>query len=294
MTNGRLRQCQTDDRYLSSLKTIKKQTIALDKLKVRIEALQRANALLTSAVPKDTPSVLAPAPTSAKKRGLPKEFVHPDPGPTGVDAGPGMQTLAANAAGTGGTGTEAPWQIARKRSAEQMEAGYTPSLPRQKSGSAHVAITEDKTVQVKGRLSSSNESTKSGKSAIETQPAITPNTALTSARPRRPLAVVQPQAAQPLASKPAAAASDLKAAADRKIAPAPTHKLGSFASSTGTTTRQAFKPTSGAAQANQAVPSANTRRSGSNLSKPGATGGGGGTTDTKSLLAALQALKRPA
>jgi hypothetical protein len=175
-----------------------------------------------------------------------------------------------------------------------MVTGQSPSLPRQKSESAHVAMGGDKTVlPVNDGLSSSNESTKSGKVVKVTQPAITPNTALASARPRRPLAMVQPQASQPLASKSAAVAGDLKAAADRKIASAPTHKLGSFVSST--TTRQAFKPTSGAAQANQAVPSANTRRSGSNFSKTGGVGGGGGgTTDTKSLLAALQALKRPA
>lgn len=75
---------ETDDRYLDTLKTIKKQEIALDKLKVRIEALQRANVLLTKAVPASVPDVLAPQPASAKKRGLPQEFVAPDPGPRAI------------------------------------------------------------------------------------------------------------------------------------------------------------------------------------------------------------------
>lgn len=84
LENKQIEVEETDDRYLGSLKTIKKQEIALDKLKVRIEALQRANVLLTKAVPASTPDVLAPQPASAKKRGLPQEFVAPDPGPRAI------------------------------------------------------------------------------------------------------------------------------------------------------------------------------------------------------------------
>jgi hypothetical protein len=58
----------------------------LDKLKVRNEALLRANSLLNRAIPATESSPLAPAPASVRKRTMPKEFVAPDPGPTAVIA----------------------------------------------------------------------------------------------------------------------------------------------------------------------------------------------------------------
>ena len=64
---------QADDRYLDSLKRIKRQEANADKLKVRIEALQRANHLLVASR-SGLNDALSPSKSSAKKRPLPSEF----------------------------------------------------------------------------------------------------------------------------------------------------------------------------------------------------------------------------
>lgn len=289
---------QTDDRYLTSLKTIKRLTLSLDKLKVRIEALQRANALLltsaaASAGSEAAAQVLAPPPASAKKRSLPKEFVLPDPGPLAVVGGPGMQTQLRTTAALATV----------ERDEEQHQQRAVPALP-------------DREVPLKGLSSStesiaapnSNASSKSGKEPTKLagtgigtgtgaapQAPTTPSTALASSRPRRPLAVVQPQASAPQSFGRIAAAAapkavdDPKAVAVNAAAKPVVHKLGSLPSS-----RPAFKPSTHQHQ----QPSAGAEGAATKRIQGGLRGGQGaapgGQTDTKSLLAALQALKRPA
>lgn len=207
-------------------------------------------------------------PSSAKKRGLPKEFVRPDPGPEGVLAGPGMQT-----------------QVTMRVAVEAREDGEkahtvataTPILA-DKVGT-HEGTMKEKQMQSVKALSSSNESSKSAKTNSDSsKPTITSNTATASSRPRRPLAPVQAQAPQPA---PTTAAASQKPGVSA-------HKLGSLSA---TSTRPAFKPSTGQQGAIGAA-GTGTRRS-ATLSKAGTAVGEGGAKDTKSLLAALQALKRP-
>lgn len=223
---------QTDDRYLASLKTVKKQELALDKLKVRIEALQRANALLNKAMPASAPNVLAPTPSSAKKRGLPQDFVAPDPGPAAIVSAPAFRSTSVTKAAAGETMPERLKML--PENAVKPSSGTTQQL--------------------------------TAKSAANT-PTPASSMAIPADRPRRPLAAVQPQATSQASVKP----DGLKKGSTEPLKPASLPSLPS--------NRPPFRPTSGLSQKPLGSRSAIS-------SKVGTQHG-----DSKSLLAALQALK---
>lgn len=290
---------QTDDRYLASLKTIKKLTLVTDKLKVRVEALQRANTLLNTAVPKvveggpgayAVAEIMAPAPSSAKKRGLPSEFVGKDPGPQAVIAGPGLQTQAQSQTGlqsqakevvpagedSAAARTVAPLPRARdsRPSTAELASGTSAVAARESSATGRQATTAARPAttpepRAPAHKAGTNSSGKLKPSKASGAPQLTAaSTAHASTKPRRPLAAVQPQAPQPASTGPTTASLS--------------QKLGALTSSSAAGSHTA--PKAGAGQRPAFKPALNVR--------PLPSRAASGPTDTTSLRAALQALRR--
>ena len=199
-------------------------------MKVRIEALQRANGLLSKAVPTSIPNVMAPIPSSAKKRGLPQEFVAPDPGPTAI------VTTTATSATDAATRPLLPSSLGTP--SVVMEMSTTASHIKSQTQIDQVA----KTAADVSKVTSDNIALKS----------LSATAALASVKARKPLATVQPQSVA------------VKASEFIKTAFKPTSL-----SSLNAPSKPPFKPT----LSSKPLPKADAK-------------------DTKSLLAALQALKR--
>ena len=233
---------------------------------------------------------MAPAPSSAKKRGLPNDFVGKDPGPQAVVAGPGLQTqtqsqthmqsqakevvpapedsvVARTVAPLPHSRDSRPSSAGLASGTNAVAARETDATGRQATAAARPATAPEPRAPVHklGTISSGKLDISKASGA---GPPTAASTAHASAKPRRPLAAVQSQAQQPTSTAPTTASLS--------------QKLGALTSSSAAGPGTASKAV--ASQRPAFKPALNVR--------PLPSRAASGPTDTTSLRAALQALRR--